>query len=339
MNFTNTSVESNVAPSFGFKVFPLDLLIVYNIQAALGVCFNLAHIAVAFNLPHERRHGGKHYRTFLISIASLDLSMALLRLVLSNQPAQILLGNHHALCIISAILNHGLLQTEVGLLFVAALDRLRAISAIDQYWGIFQVKHYGKVVLITLASMFSFYGGLAIAFHDVAYTVEVTGPCKMRSHKMPKLGLPSIGICAGLLGLSIMTYCCIFIKHYARHKNMSSKISLKDNYREVNRTLGVLLAGKVACWFPVIVACSLGPKCYQCTWAAMLTMGMNPVVNPFIYSMTTRRYRAFLRSMFGGSKVRPDSILDSTDSQATTGKKTNVSLETTKTNPKNFSDM
>ena len=271
------------------------LLFIYKSIAVVAILLNTVHLYILKCMVRLRHQ--KNYQCFVVIVAASDLGLGLARGLLSNNYVQEEMYNRRVLCVTTAVVIHTLLITTTTGMLLISIDRLLSLQQEDCYHRLIFVRHYSKIVVVAILAIAVLYVILGAVFSDVGFTVKGMGGCKFGSPKSPHLGLVSVGLC--LVELIVITgiYCKIIILT-KKVVSSSRRKTEKRNIKDIVLTIGVIVLAKIIFWCPImftVVARGLQRKCTACEWIGLITMSINPVVNPLLYGLTNRSYRMFIK--------------------------------------------
>jgi len=318
LNITNRTADDAVPR---IPTIPTDFLIGYCVIAGGGVMLNIVHILVMRTLPHASRANSQNFRFTLQLLAAIDLTMAVARLLLSNGAAQRLLRDQHAICVASSMLMQTCGLTEGLLLLLVSVDRLCVLRGNLSYQQSLFVRLYRKLTAVGGALALLLLIVIAILYED-GFQVKGIGVCQIGDSRHPHLSAVMSLLYSSLFGIIVCLYAWTLfrLKHFLR----TASIGARDRQiiKQVALTVGLLVAAKLLLWSPFIVLFVMRTHhrdCYACVVVGLLTLGLNPIVNPMLYGSSDVSYRRYVYKRLTACCCSPRTRQRATESTDTSG--------------------
>ena len=300
VNITNST---ELIPGLDYYIpLPLAPVVIYNIISGLAVVANILNLVILVYMGQKNRQSSMpaNYRMFLFVLSMADLTLGMARLIASNPVNQQLMLSYRGYCIFQAIVVHSGLMVGCTSVFMINIDRILAFTKQQSYQHSFFVKNFKKLLGCVVLFATSLYVSLGIIFRDVGYRVKGVGACKMGSEKLPSLGMVSVGVI--FVELVLICICCAYLLY--RTSNFSRESQVAQHIIKRNKIITITITAVVACklvtWLPImstVLTRALKTTCEPCEWVGLITMTLNPLINPIIYGLSNRNYIRFVRAL------------------------------------------
>lgn len=286
----------------------ITLTLLYNIISAMSAIANLLHLFILSYMGRGKRQRAlpNNYRVFLIVLAVSDLVVAIARVTFSNKANQEMMISSRFYCVFSATLVHCCLLTGSTLILLVSIERVLAFTESSLYSKTWYARHFTKLIVGVIILFLVVFTSLGVLYGDAGYRVKGLGACKMSSEKMKFLSMVS----SGIVFVELLVICISYGVLLRRTRRAIGKSLLlrqaTRRKKDITMSIGAIFACKIVTWLPImltIVMRSLEIHCTACEWVGLLTMAINPLLNPLIYGLRNKNYMRFIRAIRKKSNV------------------------------------
>ena len=293
---------------------PNVVLRVSNTICIIGIIINMIHIAALLSKPSPKHSKSENFITFLLVLAFCETVMAAGWLILDHKSVQLFLYRHHWTCVLNATIIHSLFVFETVLLSILSMERIMAVCFPYKYDRLVTKRLVIRVLLSAYGVVLMVYVSLAAVFHDRAYSVKGSGVCTLSSTEIPKLIM--VTIASTLFNLAVITISSIglILKTYRLVQNhpslaCASALRTAKQHKLMTITMTVLVASKIVCWLPIIIATAMRRTTEDTTmeYIGRVMIQVFPIVSPLVYGISNKQYRIYvLNKISCATKINPN---------------------------------
>lgn len=285
---------------------PQVFLITGTVVAATGLLICIVHMVIVTSMPKVNHVADKNFKFFSIYLSTMNGVIMSVHLATENEQTQRLLFERHWLCILSATVAHSSMSFVGWMLILVTVDRLIAMFFAHRYAHNKFVSNFAFALLGTHLTVGLCYIILAVLLRDTAYSSKGSGFCELKSENMPNLDLVIVGQAGFILsGIVLGNAALIFgNRSHAKQLKPVDSTSRQKNHRDQRRRLitiiSALVASKILCWVPAILAIILRGTRFENPngdYISRILLMFTAHITPLVYGLTSTKYRQFAKTL------------------------------------------
>lgn len=310
------------------KPLSQSVVIVFNIIAAIAIVTNSLHLWLICSQRRLKKARYYNYKLFLIVLAVMDLSLGVVRLILSNDFFQRLMNRHSIFCTVTAVYLYTTLTSMISMIVLVSVDRAYSLNMSVHYQNRKFVIIYPQITAAVICFFAIIHTALGIVFNGRGFSTKDVGGCNFGSSEIPLLAAP-IGL---IVLVDLLVLIAVYIYIFAlTQRHLSNNRNLRENQRvrEITQTIGVIIACSALCWIPPILSSVLwavGIPNVELEVCALILVELNSLANPLLYGLANSTYRSMVYKKLSSCV---DTKSESTTADRNVGPQVEISIEVT----------